>query len=77
MINKDQVVTLVHSNSLAIDGLSKYFQNTLSVTINKIIKLSECAYDLYLESITPEQNQELRKKCYLEKIDICLSLIHI
>ena len=76
MINKDQVVTLVHSNSLAIDGLSKYFQNTLSVTINKVIKLSECAYDLYLESITPEQNQELRKKCYLEKIDICIQLIN-
>ena len=75
MINKDQVVTLVHSNSLAIDDLSKYFQNTLSITINKAIKLSECAYDLYLESITPEQNQELRKKCYLEKIDICIQLI--
>ena len=75
MINKDQVVTLVHSNSLAIDGLSKYFQNTLSVTINKVIKLSECAYDLYLESITPEQSQELRKKCYLEKIDICIQPI--
>ena len=75
MINKDQVVTLVHSNSLAIDGLSKYFQNTLSVTINKIIKLSECAYDLYLESITLEQSQELKKKCYLEKIDICIQLI--
>ena len=76
MINKDQVVTLVHSNSLAIEGLSKYFQNTLSVTINKVIKLSECAYDLYLESITPEQNQELRKKCYLEKIDICIQPIN-
>ena len=72
MTNKDQVVTLVHSNSLAIDDLSKYFQNSLSITINKAIKLSECAYDLYLESITPEQNQELRKKCYLEKIDICV-----
>ena len=75
MTNKDQVVTLVHSNSLAIDDLSKYFQNTLSITINKVIKLSECAYDLYLESITPEQNQELRKKCYLEKIDICIQFI--
>jgi len=76
MINKDQVVTLVHSNSLAIEGLSKYFQNTLSVKINKVIKLSECAYDLYLESITPEQSQELRKKCYLEKIDICIQPIN-
>ena len=76
MINKDQVVTLVHSNSLAIDGLSKYFQNTLSVTINKVIKLSECAYDLYLESITLEQSQELKKKCYLEKIDICIQPIN-
>ena len=75
MTNKDQVVTLVHSNSLAINDLSKYFQNTLSITINKAIKLSECAYDLYLESITPEQNQELRKKCYLEKIDICIQFI--
>tara|TARA_B100000780_G_scaffold74570_1_gene50144 strand:+ start:3168 stop:4052 length:885 start_codon:yes stop_codon:yes gene_type:complete len=77
MINKDQVVTLVHSNSLAIEGLSKYFQNTLSVTINKVIKLSECAYDLYLESITLEQSQELRKKCYLEKIDICIQPINV
>ena len=76
MINKDQVVKLVHSNSLAIDDLSKYFQNTLSITINKVIKLSECAYDLYLESITPEQSQELRKKCYLEKIDICIQPIN-
>ena len=76
MTNKDQVVTLVHSNSLAIDDLSKYFQNSLSITINKAIKLSECAYDLYLESITPEQNQELRKKCYLEKIDICIQFIN-
>ena len=76
MINKDQVVTLVHSNSLAIEGLSKYFQNTLSVTINKVIKLSECAYDLYLESITLEQSQELKKKCYLEKIDICIQPIN-
>ena len=76
MTNKDQVVTLVHSNSLAINDLSKYFQNTLSITINKAIKLSECAYDLYLESITPEQNQELRKKCYLEKIDICIQFIN-
>ena len=76
MINKDQVVTLVHSNSLAIDGLSKYFQNTLSVTINKVIKLSECAYDLYLESITLEQSQELKRKCYLEKIDICIQPIN-
>jgi phosphoserine phosphatase len=75
MTNKDQVVTLVHSNSLAIDDLSKYFQNSLSITINKAIKLSECAYDHYLESITPEQNQELRKKCYLEKIDICIQFI--
>ena len=75
MTNKDQVVTLVHSNSLAIDDLSKYFQNSLSITINRAIKLSECAYDLYLESITPEQNQELRKKCYLEKIDICIQFI--
>ena len=75
MTNKDQVVTLVHSNSLAINDLSKYFQNILSITINKAIKLSECAYDLYLESITPEQNQELRKKCYLEKIDICIQFI--
>jgi len=76
MTNKDQVVTLVHLNSLAINDLSKYFQNTLSITINKAIKLSECAYDLYLESITPEQNQELRKKCYLEKIDICIQFIN-
>ena len=76
MTNKDQVVTLVHSNSLAIEGLSKYFQNTLSVTINKVIKLSECAYDLYLESITLEQSQELKKKCYLEKIDICIQPIN-
>jgi len=76
MTNKDQVVTLVHSNSLAINDLSKYFQNILSITINKAIKLSECAYDLYLESITPEQNQELRKKCYLEKIDICIQFIN-
>jgi phosphoserine phosphatase len=72
MTNKDQVVTLVHSNSLAIKDLSKYFENTLSFKINKETKLSECAYDFYLESITPEQNQELRKKCYLEKIDICI-----
>lgn len=76
MINKDQVVTLVHSNSLAIEDLSKYFQSNLSVTISKVIKLSECAYDLYLESITPEQSQELRKKCYLEKIDICIQPIN-
>ena len=72
MTNKDQVVTLVHFNSLAIKDLSKYFENTLSFKINKETKLSECAYDFYLESITPEQNQELRKKCYLEKIDICV-----
>ena len=75
MNNKDQVVTLVHSNSLAIKDLSKYFQNTLSLKINKETKLSECAYDLYLESITPEQNQELRKKCYIEKIDICIQFL--
>ena len=75
MNNKDQVVTLVHSHSLAKEDLSKYFQNTLSLKINKEIKLSESAYDFYLESITPEQNQELRKKCYLEKIDICIQFL--
>src|SRR6056300_1506270 len=75
MNNKDQVVTLVHSHSLAKEDLSKYFQNTLSLKINKEIKLSESAYDFYIESITPEQNQELRKKCYLEKIDICIQLL--
>ena len=75
MNNKDQVVTIVHSHSLAKEDLSKYFQNTLSLKINKEIKLSESAYDFYLESITPEQNQELRKKCYLEKIDICIQFL--
>jgi len=75
MNNKDQVVTLVHSHSLAKEDLSKYFQNTLSLKINKEIKLSESAYDFYIESITPEQNQELRKKCYLEKIDICIQFL--
>ena len=72
MTNKDQVVTLVHSTSLAKEDLSKYFKNTLSLKINKETKLSDCAYDFYLEHLTPEQNQELRKKCYLEKIDICI-----
>jgi len=72
MTNKDQVVTLVHSTSLAKKDLSKYFKNTLSLKINKETKLSDCAYDFYLEHLTPEQNQELRKKCYLEKIDICI-----
>ena len=48
MNNKDQVVTLVHSHSLAKEDLSKYFQNTLSLKINKEIKLSESAYDFYL-----------------------------
>ena len=41
MTNRDQVVTLVHSNSLAIKDLSKYFQNTLSLKINKETKLTE------------------------------------
>ena len=72
MTNKDQVVTLVHSTSLAKKDLSKYFKNTLSLKINKETKLSDCAYDFYLEPLAQEQNQELRKKCYLEKIDICI-----
>ena len=39
MNNKDQVVTLVHSHSLAKGDLSEYFQNTLSLKINKEIKV--------------------------------------
>ena len=72
MINKKQVVTIVQAHSFTADDLSQYFQNTLSLQINKQTKLSESAYDFYLESLTQDQNQELRKKCYLEKIDICI-----
>ena len=72
MNSKNQIVTLVHSNSLALEDLSNYFQNSLSLQINKKTKLAEYAYDFYLESLTQDQNQELRKKCYLEKIDVCI-----
>jgi len=72
MNSKNQIVTLVHSNSLALEDLSNYFQNTLSLQINKKTKLAERAYDFYLETLTQDQNQELRKKCYLEKIDVCI-----
>ena len=72
MNSKNKIVTLVHSNLLAIEDLSNYFQNTLSLQINKKTKLSERAYDFYLESLTQDQNQEMRNKCHLEKIDICI-----
>ena len=72
MNSKNKIVTLVHSNLLPIEDLSHYFQNTFSLQINKKTKLSERACDFYLETLTEDQIQELRKKCYLEKIDICI-----
>jgi len=75
MNSKNKIVTLVHSNLLAIEDLSNYFQNTLSLQINKKTKLSERAYDFYLESLTQDQNQEMRNKCHLEKIDICIQTL--
>jgi phosphoserine phosphatase len=72
MISKDQVVTLVSSTLLVTEEISNYFKKDLSFSVSKTNSLSENALDLYVNSLSDEDKQVLRKYFFSKKVDICI-----
>ncbi len=72
MINKDQVLTIVDSTNLDIKDIQSHLTNNFSLDITKSIALSDVASDLFISSISDEQEQDVRKYFFSKKLDCCI-----
>jgi len=72
MINKDQVVTIVGSTNLDIESIQSHLKNNFSLDITNSSTLSNVAFDLFIPSISDEQEKDLRKYFFSKKLDCCI-----
>ena len=69
MINKDQVLTIVGTESIAIEQISKQLVENYNINIISTKQLSNNAYDVVIPTIEQDKIKELRKVFFQEKID--------
>ena len=69
MINKDQVLTIVGTESIAIEQISKQLVKNYNINIISTKQLSSNAYDVVIPTIEQDKIKELRKVFFQKKID--------
>ena len=74
MINKGQIITVVDSKSLPFDDIASYLQNNFSLQLQQTVQLSNVAGDFVVSSITSEQEEEIKKYFFSQKLDCCIQL---
>ena len=76
MINKDQVLTIVGTESIAIEQISKQLVENYNINIISTKQLSNNAYDVVIPSIEQDKIKELRKVFFQQTIDCCFQSIN-
>ncbi len=61
MINKDQVLTIVGTESIAIEQISKQLVENYNINIISTKQLSNNAYDVVIPTIEQDKIKEMRK----------------
>ena len=75
MINKDQVLTIVGTESIAIEQISKQLVENYNINIISTKQLSNNAYDVVIPTIEQDKIKELRKVFFQQPIDCCFQSI--
>ena len=75
MINKDQVLTLVGTDTIQIEEISKQLVENYNINIASTKQLSNNAYDVVIPTIEQDKLKELRKVFFQQKIDCCFQSI--
>src|SRR6056300_36912 len=75
MINKDQVLTLVGTDTIQIEEISKQLAENYNINIASTKQLSHTAYDVVIPTIEQDKLKELRKVFFQQKIDCCFQSI--
>jgi phosphoserine phosphatase len=75
MINKDQVLTLVGTDTIQIEEISKQLVESYKINIASTNQLSHAVYDVVIPTIEQDKIKELRKVFFKQKIDCCFQSI--
>ena len=75
MINKDQVLTLVGTDTIQIEEISKQLAENYNINIASTKQLSHTAYDVVIPTIEQDKIKELRKVFFQQKKDCCFQSI--
>jgi phosphoserine phosphatase len=72
MLNKEQIITAVHSKPIHAEEIKSYLIFNYSLTITGSKSLSNEACDFYVSSISDNQKKEIRNYFYTQKMDCCI-----
>jgi phosphoserine phosphatase len=75
MINKDQVLTIVGTDTIQIEEISKQLAENYNINIASTKQLSNNAYDVVIPAIEQDKIKELRKVFFQQKKDCCFQSI--
>jgi phosphoserine phosphatase len=75
MINKDQVLTIVGTDTIQIEEISKQLVESYKINIASTNQLSHAVYDVVIPTIEQDKIKELRKVFFKQKIDCCFQSI--
>ena len=75
MINKDQVLTLVGTDTIQIEEISKQLVENYNINIASTKQLSSTAYDVLISIFEQDKIKELRKVFFQQKKDCCFQSI--
>ena len=75
MISKDQVLTLVGTDTIQIEEISKQLVENYNINIASTKQLSHTAYDVVIPAIEQDKIKELRKVFFQQKKDCCFQSI--
>ena len=75
MINKDQVLTLVGTDTIQIEEISKQLAENYNINIASTEQLYHTAYDVVIPTIEQDKIKELRKVFFQQKKDCCFQSI--
>ena len=75
MINKDQVLTLVGTDTIQIEEISKQLAENYNINIASTEQLYHTAYDVVIPTIEQDKLKELRKVFFQQKKDCCFQSI--
>lgn len=75
MINKDQVLTIVGTDTIQIEEISKQLAENYNINIASTKQLSHTAYDVVIPAIEQDKIKELRKVFFQQKKDCCFQSI--
>ena len=76
MINKDQVLTIVGTDTIQIEEISKQLVESYKINIASTNQLSHAVYDVVIPTIEQDKIKELRKVFFKQKIDCCFQSIN-